>query len=126
MRTVSWITVCILLAAPRGGLAEGVADCDSHQGTLDQRTCYAEAFKEADRHLTDAYRKLMNDLIDDYERLLFRHAQIAWKRYSDAQCDLEALPYRGGPDSVSLRERCMAEQMEARRLQIEAYQDHRP
>jgi uncharacterized protein YecT (DUF1311 family) len=125
MRNVSRITVCMLLAAPLGGQAEGVADCESRQGTHEQRACYAEAYREAERNLTEVYRKLMNTLSDDYERLLFRHAQIAWKRYRDAQCDLEAYPYRGGPDSAPMRERCLAEQMEARRWQIEAYQDGR-
>lgn len=126
MRAVSWVTVGVLLAVPFGARAEGVADCDSHQGAREQRACFTEAFQEADRRLTDAYRELMNNLVDDYERLLFRHAQIAWKRYSDAQCELETFAYRSGPDSTPRRERCMAEQMEARRRQIEAYEDHRP
>jgi uncharacterized protein YecT (DUF1311 family) len=113
MRIVSRITICILLATPLVGQAEGVADCESRQGSHERRACYAEAYQEADRRLTEAYR----------ERLLFRHAQIAWKRYCDAQCDLESYPYRGGPDSAPMRERCLAEQMEARRWQIEAYQE---
>jgi uncharacterized protein YecT (DUF1311 family) len=123
MRIVSRITVCMLLATPLVGQAEGVADCESRQGSHERRACYAEAYQEADHRLTEAYRKLMNTLSDDYERLLFRHAQIAWKRYCDAQCDLESYPYRGGPDSAPMRERCLAEQMEARRWQIEAYEE---
>lgn len=121
MRPPARIVACLLLAAPLTGQAERVANCEARESERERRTCYAEAYKEADRRLGDAYRKLMNELGDDYERLLLRHAQINWKRYTDAQCDLETYAYRSDAASASMRDRCLAEHMEARQRQIESY-----
>jgi uncharacterized protein YecT (DUF1311 family) len=125
MKFLSRLLLCVPLTIPASGQAVDVDECDARQGELERRACYSQAHTEADRQLSDAYRHLMNALADDYERLLFRHAQIAWKRFSDAQCDLETYAYRGDPASSAMRDRCMAEQMEARRRQVEAYRSQR-
>jgi uncharacterized protein YecT (DUF1311 family) len=125
MKAVSPLALCVLLTLPASGRATDLADCDARQGELERRSCYAQAHNAADRQLSEVYRQLMNELADDYERLLFRHAQIAWKRFSDAQCDLETYAYRGDPASAAMRDRCMAEQMEVRRDQVEAYRSRR-
>lgn len=112
--------ICLTLW-PLGAGAADVALCDTLPNERERTACYSSALHEADRELNETYRQLMNELADDYKRILVRQAQIAWKRFRDAQCDLEAYPYRGGPLYGSMRDRCLARAIQQRDAELSGY-----
>ena len=81
-------------------------DCRNPQTQQDMNVCMQQSYEAMDRQLQQVYQQLYSRL-DAAGQKQLAASQEEWKRYRQAQSELESKPHKGGSVYPTVYYRCM-------------------
>lgn len=88
-------------------------DCNNIRTSLESATCAQNDFEASDKELNALYKQLMSLQNAEY-RSLTKKAQLAWIKFKEADCEVEAYPTEGGSVQPTIRLLCLKDKTDKR------------
>ena len=88
----------------------------------DMNSCAHQAYETVDAALNQTYQALTEELSTPEQNLL-TDAELAWIKYRDKTCELEAAPYEGGTIQPLVYSQCLSRMTENRTAELQAHLD---
>lgn len=93
------------------------ANCQDPMTQTEMNVCAGETYQAADKELNRVY-KIIVKILEDGERKKLLHAQRAWLKYRDANCEHQNFNHEGGTIYPALHDHCLADVTKARTTEL--------